>query len=155
MFRKAVCLFSLVLLLSMVGTTYAADVWFQGPDGTEKDWDVAANWWPGVPGVNDVAEIDGLGYICKVDGTAAAGEVRPGDWHNIAGSPKYGGTLNMYPGSDRSVLDGATYNGDLFIGYQPSSVNPLSLSLKLGLDQCNDSSTWFYQCADGWHYFEN
>ena len=119
MFRRAVCLFSLVLLLNMASTISAAECWLQVQAGVELDWNTSGSWWPGVPTADDIAEIDGIGGICKIDVTAAAGEVRVADWYYIGGPPSYGGTLNIYPGADLSVVDGATYNGDLLIGVQP------------------------------------
>ncbi len=106
MYKRYMCLISVILLLGMVGNVLAMDIdWTNGD--SDRLWRNAANWNFGVPGDGDKAAIrqGGPGPIIDSSTTAIATDIALSDWSS------FGDTLDMTGGS-------LTTSGWFIIGYQ-------------------------------------
>ncbi len=105
-YKRYMCLISVILLLGIVGNALAVDIdWTNG--GGDRLWRNGANWNMGVPGPADKAAIrqGGVGPIIDSSTTAVANVVVLSDWSS------FGDTLDITGGS-------LTTSGWLVVGYQ-------------------------------------
>jgi hypothetical protein len=126
MSKKLVCLISLILVLSMVGSASAGTRWWRqasnSPPPVDTLWNENGNWidwdlWPTIsarqPTSADAAELNRTGMLTLVDSTATAvcSELRLGFWgsHELditGGTLDIGGNLRMASGTgDTATLD--------------------------------------------------
>ncbi len=122
MYKKYICLISVILLLGVVGNALAVDIdWTNG--GGDRLWRNAANWNFGVPAAADKAAIrqGGVGPIIDSSTSAVAANVVLGDWTSPADTlDMTGGSLTT---SDWFILGyGVTNNGTFTIGAGTASV---------------------------------
>jgi hypothetical protein len=112
MYKKNMCLISVILLLGLFGSAFAADVQWNNAGG-DRLWRNASNWDLGVPTSADKAAIRDdtiLGPIIDSSTAAVANQVVCGDWSSTSD------TIDMTGGS---LTTGAWF----ILGYGPAGNN--------------------------------